>query len=194
MTKKSIELLQATDPAWVQEVLNDFDKFLQDHANCERKASALAMSMVVKYPDRSRLIPPLITIAEEELSHFRQVYTLMAKRDVRLAKDTPDPYVNQLLQTMRSGREERFLDRLLISGLMECRGAERFQILSEALRDETLKAFYRELWGSEIKHSRRFIDMALDYFEANVVISRLQNLVEQESTIVATLPHRPALH
>lgn len=194
MSKVSIELLKATDLAWVQEVLNDFDGFLQDHANCERKASALAMSMVVKYPDRSRLIPQLIHIAEEELSHFRQVYTLMAERDIRLAKDTPDPYVNQLLQTMRSGREERFLDRLLVAGLMECRGAERFQILSEALGEEILRAFYRELWGSEIKHSRRFIDMALDYFEAKVVVSRLQNLAEQEAAIVEKLPHRPALH
>jgi tRNA-(ms[2]io[6]A)-hydroxylase len=194
VSKVSIELLKATDLAWVQEVLNDFDSFLQDHANCERKASALAMSMVVKYSDRSRLIPQLIRIAEEELSHFRQVYTLMAERDVRLTKDTPDPYVNQLIQTMRSGREERFLDRLLISGLMECRGAERFQILSEVLKDETLRGFYRELWGSEIKHSRRFIDMALDYFETKVVVSRLQNLAEQEAAIVETLPHRPTLH
>jgi tRNA-(ms[2]io[6]A)-hydroxylase len=194
VSKKSIELLKATDSAWVQEVLNDFDRFLQDHANCERKASALAMSMVVKYPNRSRLIPQLISIAEEELSHFRQVYTLMAERHVTLAKDTPDPYVNQLIQTMHSGREERFLDRLLISGLMECRGAERFQILSEVLNDETLKVFYRELWGSEIKHSRRFIDMALDYFEVKVVFSRLHSLAEQEAAIIETLPHRPALH
>jgi tRNA-(ms[2]io[6]A)-hydroxylase len=194
VAKISIELLKATDSAWVQEVLNDFDRFLQDHANCERKASALAMSMVVKYPDRSRLIPQLIHIAEEELSHFRQVYTLMAGRDVRLAKDTPDPYVNQLIQTMRSGREERFLDRLLVAGLMECRGAERFRMLSESLEDKILTAFYRELWGSEIKHSRRFIDMALDYFETNLVVARLQNLLEQEAAIIETLPHRPALH
>lgn len=178
----------------MQEVLNDFDRFLQDHANCERKASALAMSMVVKYPDRSRLIPQLIRIAEEELSHFRQVYTVMAERNVQLAKDIPDPYVNQLIQTMRSGREERFLDRLLISGLMECRGAERFKMLAGNLRDETLRTFYRELWGSEIKHSRRFIDMALDYFEAKVVFSRLRSLAQQEAAIIETLPHRPALH
>jgi tRNA-(ms[2]io[6]A)-hydroxylase len=194
VSKKSIKLLKATDSAWVQEVLNDFDAFLQDHANCERKASALAMSMVVKYPDRSRLIPGLIAIAEEELHHFRQVYTLMAERGVRLAKDTPDPYVNQLIQTLRSGREERFLDRLLISGLMECRGAERFKMLSEAFSDDTLRAFYRELWGSEIKHSRRFIDMALDYFETDVVFPRLRTLQEREAEIVDTLPYRAVLH
>ncbi len=54
MGRKSVELKCATDPAWVQTVLDDFDTFLADHANCERKASALAMSLIVRFPDRTR--------------------------------------------------------------------------------------------------------------------------------------------
>ena len=57
MTRKSIDPLIATDPAWADFVLERFDAFLPDHANCERKASALAMSLVVKYPDRHESIP-----------------------------------------------------------------------------------------------------------------------------------------
>ncbi|MEZ0371867.1 MAG: tRNA isopentenyl-2-thiomethyl-A-37 hydroxylase MiaE, partial [Candidatus Sericytochromatia bacterium] len=73
MPKIDFELKLATDPAWVQVILADFDAFLQDHANCERKASALALSMAMKYADRRELIPHLIRLAQEELEHFAEV-------------------------------------------------------------------------------------------------------------------------
>jgi tRNA-(ms[2]io[6]A)-hydroxylase len=143
MARKSTDLLVATHPDWVHTVLADFDAFLQDHANCERKASALAMSMVIKHPDRTRIVPALIALAQEELEHFRQVYELMVARGLPLVKDTQDPYVNQLAACMRHGREPRFLDRLLISSLIECRGAERFRLIAEALEDPDLQATWR---------------------------------------------------
>ena len=45
--------------------MGDFDRFLIDHAACERKASATAMSFVVRYPDRDRVLEPLIALAIE---------------------------------------------------------------------------------------------------------------------------------
>ena len=54
--KLSIELVCSSRPEWVKAVMADFDSFLQDHANCERKASAMAMSFVAKYPDRVEII------------------------------------------------------------------------------------------------------------------------------------------
>ena len=57
----------------------NFDAFLQDHADCERKASSMAMSFVAKCPDRTEIIPELIDTALEELEHFKSVYTLMEK-------------------------------------------------------------------------------------------------------------------
>ena len=50
--KLSLELTVATKPEWVATVMADLPSFLRDHADCERKASALAMSLVAKYPDR----------------------------------------------------------------------------------------------------------------------------------------------
>ena len=61
-------------------VLDDFDLFLADHANCERKASAMAMGMVVKYPDREEITAGLIDLAQEELQHFAEVHSLMRAR------------------------------------------------------------------------------------------------------------------
>lgn len=194
MAKKSIDLMVATDPAWVNVILDNFDEFVQDHANCERKASALAMSMVVKYPDRSRIIPRLIALAQEELEHFQQVYALMERRGLPLVKDIQDPYVNELGALQRHGREERFIDRMLISSIVECRGAERFRLITEALDDPELKQFYRDLWACEAKHGHQFVDMVLEYADADAVYARLHELNEREAEIVQRLPWRASLH
>ncbi|MCA9773724.1 MAG: tRNA-(ms[2]io[6]A)-hydroxylase, partial [Myxococcales bacterium] len=71
MARRSIDLRTATDARWLDAVLGDFDAFLADHANCERKASVQAMSFVVKFPDRPLVLGPLIDLAQEELGHFR---------------------------------------------------------------------------------------------------------------------------
>jgi tRNA-(ms[2]io[6]A)-hydroxylase len=189
-----MDLLVATHPDWVQVVLADFDAFIQDHANCERKASALAMSLVVKHPERTLIVPALITLAQEELQHFRQVYDLMVSRGLELVKDTQDPYVNQLAACMRHGREARFLDRLLVSSLIECRGAERFGIIANALEDEGLKSFYTSLWKAETKHGHQFVDMALKYVDAESTRARLQELAQCEAEIVQKLEWRASLH
>ena len=194
MARRSIDLLLATHPDWVNVVLADFDAFLQDHANCERKASALAMSLVVKHPDRTLIVPTLIALAQEELEHFRQVYELMVSRGLGLVKDIQDPYVNQLMACMRHGREPRFLDRLLVSSLVECRGAERFGIIANALDDENLKAFYKALWKAETKHGHQFVDMALKYADPQTTQTRLRELAEQEAEIVQRLEWRASLH
>ena len=75
--KVSIELKCKTSKEWLDAVLLDFNSFLQDHADCERKASAMALSFVAKYPDRKEIIPELIETAVEELEHFQQVYKVM---------------------------------------------------------------------------------------------------------------------
>ncbi len=194
MTRRSVELHSATPPEWVEVIVENFDEFLCDHANCERKASALAVSLAVRHPERTAMIPTLLTLAQEELEHFAEVYELMASRGLRLVKDSPDPYVNALLGTLRSGREARFLDRMLVSSVIECRGAERFRMIARALEDPTLSAFYDRFWKAEAKHGHQFVDMVLPYFDAREVYQRLDQLMAREAEIVASLPWRPSLH
>ena len=57
--KYSIDLTYQTPPEWVKVVLDNFDTFLQDHADAERKASAMAMSFVAKCPDKKEIIETL---------------------------------------------------------------------------------------------------------------------------------------
>src|SRR5690606_23748014 len=94
MQISDLPLKSLTPVAWVGVVLSDFDHFLVDHAACERKASALCMSLICKYPDRPALVDPMVSLAREELQHFREVYKILEKRGLRLLPDEKDPYVN----------------------------------------------------------------------------------------------------
>ena len=194
--KYSLELATATHPDWVRTVLSDLPAFLQDHADCERKASAMAMSFVAKYPDRVEIIPELIETAIEELGHFQQVYAHMATRGIRLAREmNEDPYIKALLGLCHTDPLNRFLDRLLLASIIECRGAERFRLVWAALEhDAELKDFYHQLWVSEAKHGNIFVKMALHYFAKDGAYSRLQELNQAEGKIIQALELRAALH
>ena len=193
--KLNLEIAVPSNAAWLEAVTNDFDAFLQDHADCERKASSMAMSFVAKYPDRVEIIPELIETAVEELEHFQQVYTLMEQRNVRLpASMQEDLYVKKLIKQCHSGRNERFLDRLLIASVLETRGAERFRLIAEALEDPDLKQFYKMLWTSEAKHGHIFVKMAMNYFDGKTVYDRLHWWIDREAEVISDLEIRPALH
>ena len=194
--KLSLELTVATRPGWVAAVMADLPSFLQDHSDCERKASALAMRLVAKYPDRVEIIPELIATGVEELEHFQQVYQVMRRRGIPLAREIgQDPYIKALMDLLHTDTLRRFLDRLLLASIIECRGAERFRLVSGALGDDKeLQQFYHDLWVSEARHGHIFVGMALEYFEKDRVYERLRELNEAEGRIVGGLELRSALH
>lgn len=174
----------------------NFDAFLQDHADCERKASSMAMSFIAKYPDRHEIIPELIETAREELEHFEEVYALMRKRGVQLPSSMgEDAYIKRMLDFCRHGRDERFIDRLLLASLFETRGAERFKLIWERLPEGSEeKKFFHRLWASEAKHAHSFVKMALQYYPEEKVYPRLHEFAEEEARIILSLPLRAALH
>ena len=193
--KLRIDLTVDTQPQWIKAVLKDFPAFLQDHANCERKASAMAMSFVAKYPDRKEIMNDLIDTGIEELEHFRDVYKIMEAKGIPLTHEIDeDIYVKELIGLCRTGRNERFLDRLILASIIECRGAERFRIVYENVEDKELKEFYHRLWASEAKHGEIFVRLALTYFDETTIYKRLNELNELEGAILNKLPFRAALH
>jgi tRNA-(ms[2]io[6]A)-hydroxylase len=193
-----LELRVATADPWVTVVLDDFDDFLLDHAACERKASANAISLVTHYPDRRELVRLMIELAREELHHFQQVHRLVEDRGLMLARDRKDPYLNALLKRARRGRDDYFLDRLLIGGIAEARGCERFGLIARALEksgaDSELAAFYANLSESEARHCDLFVDLAELYFDKDRVGGRLSEWLDDEARIVSELPLAAALH
>lgn len=187
-------LQAATPAAWAETVIANFEVFLPDHAAAEKKAAGMAISMLSHYPDRVELVAAMSDLAVEEMSHFRDVVALLHERGLTLENDQPDPYVNALRKQMRNGRDEYFLDRLLIGGLIEARGAERFGLIADAIKDLKLQRFYRALSRSEARHMDQFIALAGHYFSAEAIEARLQALVPLEAEIMLAQPIRAALH
>lgn len=194
--KYSIEVLSSSPQQWIDAVLADFPAFLQDHADCERKASAMAMSLIAKYPDRELIIPDLIDTALEEMEHFQQVYQIMQQKGVRLpGKMEPDLYIHELMNEAKGGSSDsRFLIRLLLGSVIECRGCERFKLVADNIEDPELRRFYKELWASEAKHGNIYVKLALHYFDEDLVYTKLDELMHKEAKILAGLTIRPALH
>ena len=189
-----IKLRYTTSASWTKTVVADFDNFLLDHAGAEKKASGMAMSVALHYADKPDIVKAMIDLAIEELDHFREVVKIMAARNLQLKKDDKDVYVNQLRKQLRNGRDDYFLDRLLLGGVIEARGAERFGLIAQALPAGQLKAFYRDISDSETRHQDLFYDLASAYFPSDQVNARLDELLDIEAELVRQLPDRPALH
>jgi len=187
-------LRYSTHPDWVVAVKNDFDAFLLDHASAERKASAMAMSFVVRYPDRNAIHEAMIAVAREELAHFHRVFRLCAERKIRFSGDVKDPYVRAMIQNIRNGREHDFLDRMVMAGVVEARGHERFGIVADALEPGPLKVFYEDITQSEARHAHLFLDLLGEYFDGDVIADRVDSFLDADAEICSRLPIRAALH
>ncbi|MFK7873544.1 MAG: tRNA-(ms[2]io[6]A)-hydroxylase [Oligoflexales bacterium] len=187
-------LKEATPEGWADFVIQDMPSFMQDHAACEQKAAALAMSFVAKYPDRTILVDPMVSLAREELEHFAQVWRLMRKQGLALsAEHHKDEYINRILKSLRHGREERLLDRLVMSALVEARGYERFLLLSDVLEGD-MKSFYRTLGLSEAGHYKIFIKIARHYFEEKDLQESIDRIATVESEVMLDVPFGARLH
>ena len=182
-----------TPAAWIDAVRSDLGAFLQDHAACERKASATAMTLASHYRDRVELVRAMVDLACEELAHFRRVFAVIDRRGGSLGADSKDRYVGKMLDLVRRGPDEYLLDRLLVAGVVEARGCERFRLLAEAL-DGEMRELYREFSTSEAGHAALFVRLARTYFSVASVEARLDELLGAEARVIASLPLRPALH
>ena len=187
-------LLAASSSAWLECVMENFDSFLIDHASAERKASAMALSFIVKYPDKPKIHLPLIRLAREELLHFQQVMELILARELVIGSDKKDGYLQQLLQHLSPSGAPRFLDRLLLGGVVEARGVERFNLVGEHHPNHEMKLFYKKLSISESHHETLFPDLARYYFKESEIEARQQFWWEREAEAMQAMPIHPFLH
>lgn len=186
-------LKSSSDPRWLATALADLDAVLVDHAHCEKKAAATALSLVAAYPDREHLVRRMSALAIEELRHFREVHERICARGLRLGRDPGDPYARGLMQRVRSGGGGRLTDRLLVAGLIEARSHERLQLLAGGIADTGLAAFYAGLARAERGHARMFVELAERYDPA-CAAARLGELARHEAELVAGLPLEPRIH
>lgn len=191
----AMEPLRALTPSgWAAVALADLDRFLQDHASCERKAAAQAMAILGQYPEHTVLVEPLVALAREELEHFAAVCRILTRRGVSLQYDDPDPYVNQLRKAMRQPRDERLLDRLIVSGLIEARSHERLMLVADTIEDRELSVFYLQLARSEAGHFKVFMRLAEQIFGVGEAARALLRLATHEASVMLAVPFRSAVH
>ena len=192
-------ILSETTPRWIDVATSNMDAVLVDHAHCEKKAAASAMSLVVGYPEFEELVRRMSALAVEELQHFRAVFERIVQRGLALGRDQGDPYAQKLMVLARvshgrQARQGRLTDRLLLFGLIEARSHERLELLATHLEAPDLKRFYADLAKAESRHAVLFRELACLYDDPEAVDERLSELAAAEADIVRALPIEPRIH
>ena len=186
-----MELLCQTPPGWVRLAIERFDEVLVDHAHCEKKAAAQALSMLAAFPSVPGLARAMARLAREEAGHLAQVLAVMEKRGLSLGRDAGDPYAQGLQATVRQPAAERLLDRLLVSALIEMRSEERLRLLGQNLPDPALRDFYGRLAAAEKGHGELFLRLAR---RSEGFAARAEEMLAAEARLIRELPLRPAIH
>ena len=182
----------ATDPRWVNLAEMSIEDILSDHAYCEQKATSTNITLIQLYPEKEYLVDKLIPVVHEEWTHFKMVLDELKKRNLKLGIQRKDHYVIALQDFTQKGgsREDRFLDKVLMSALIEARSCERFRLLSLHISDENLRHFYHKLMIAEAAHYRLFLDIAEQYVTKEIVQKRWNEWLEQELVILNSLELR----
>jgi tRNA-(ms[2]io[6]A)-hydroxylase len=183
-----------TNPGWINAVKQNITATIIDHAHAEKKAAQTALNLINTYPEKTDLALELSELIIEEINHFKTVMELLNNRGVKLTKDTGDEYARQLFSNLRKEQPQRFLDHLLVAGIIEARSCERLKILENNIDDSELKKIYHELFPTEANHYRMFIDIAKKYFDKTEVEKRLFELSALECKIIKKLTDKPTMH
>jgi tRNA-(ms[2]io[6]A)-hydroxylase len=185
-----------TDPRWANIAEKNLEEILTDHAYCEQKAASTAISLIVKYPEKSELVDKMTALAREEMGHFQMVHNRIIQRGLSLGRERKDEYVNQLNTFFQktSDRELRLVQKLLICALIEARSCERFRVLSENLEDKELAEFYHTLMISEANHYTLFIKFARTYYDRTKVDEMWEALLVFEAEVMASLGTSERIH
>jgi len=187
-------LKQPTRAEWVEQAINNLNVILLDHSHCERKAAGVALNLMFRYPSNTKMVRMLTAIAKEELEHFELVNQWLEKREIPLRHLAAPPYGAALNKHIRKDEPWRFLDSLLVSGLIEARSHERLGLLATHCPEPELAKFYHSLMASEARHYGIYWTLADTYFDRSEVSQRLEELAIVESEILSSLHPEPRIH
>ncbi len=96
MTLTTLGLELPTDPRWVNIAGMNIGDILVDHAYCEQKAASSCISLIVHYPEKTKLVEMLTPIVSEEWGHFQRVLKELKNRNIPLGRQRKDEYVRRL--------------------------------------------------------------------------------------------------
>lgn len=186
----------ATPPAWAVAAARDPSALLADHAHCELKAAANAMTLLKRNPDRPGLALRLAPLIKEETDHLHRVLRALDERGAGLAHDAPSPYAEGLHRSARASAPPGtgLLDVLVVSALIEARSHERFLCLLACPELADLHPLYAGLAEAERRHGGLFAGLAAEVGGADRAAARLDALAEVEAGLLGSLPFAPRVH
>lgn len=148
-----------TPDGWARAAATDLPLLLNDHANCEKKAAATALSLMFRYAADDVLSARMSRLAREELRHYEQVARIMRQRGIAHRALPASRYARTLMEAVRGSEPGRRSDTLIVGALIEARSCERFARLIPYLDDE-LGRFYGGLLASEARHFEHYLALA----------------------------------
>ncbi|NNF51893.1 MAG: tRNA-(ms[2]io[6]A)-hydroxylase [Gammaproteobacteria bacterium] len=177
-------LAVGTPAAWVDAAAADLPTLVNDHANCEKKAAATAVSLMFRYADDGLLCDRMSRLAREELRHYEQVSAIMRRLGIPYQNVSAGRYAAGLRDLVRSHEPGRLTDTLIVGALIEARSCERFALLIPLL-DGELGKFYRGLLASEARHFRHYLELAARDRAGNFE-TRLEKIREREGELASS--------
>ena len=123
----------------------------------------------------------------------------MKDRGFKLGFERKDPYVKDLSEYLKKNqndgsRESHFVNQMLFAAMIEARSCERFKILSEQLKDEDLRSFYRMLMESEARHYVTFLNFAKKYGGKINVNERWNEFLKFEGALMKQYGKSETIH
>lgn len=171
-----------TPDAWLKNALDHQELLLIDHANCEKKAAGTALNFLYRYVDKVDLLQRMSKLAREELRHFEQVMSIMARRGIEYVQTSPARYAGALHKHVRTFEPAKLVDTLIIGAFIEARSCERFARLAPLL-DEELREFYTGLLSSESRHFQHYLQFAQRYADQPIA-ERVEFFAERERELI----------
>lgn len=187
--------LTPTAPGWAAKALADPAALLSDHAHCERKAAATALSLVPSCAGDRELTMRLARLAEQETEHLRRVLEAMGRLGFDLLPDHGNPYARALMAAVRGGE---VADRLLAAAMIEARSHERLELLLAEVKHHPelaiLAPLLAELAACESGHAHIYAGLAARRLGRDAAAVELRRWEAIEAEAIDAAPARSAVH
>ncbi len=191
-----LHLASATPAAWAPAALADLPALLSDHAHCELKAAASAMTLLRHHAGRPGLVAALAPLVREEFDHFQRVLRELEARGEALRPDRPSPYASALIAAAGAPRRraDGYLRSLLVAALVELRSHERFLALLACPAAAPLHPLFAPLALAEARHGETFLELACAAAPPAEVEVLFRRLAQAEAEILDRAPPGPRVH
>ena len=187
-----------TNKDWAKLVLENMEEFMTDHAYNEIKASQSGMAVINHWPENIKFVKTMSALAREEMEHFEMVYEKMNEHNWKLGTEQVNEYAMKLRKFFPKTKDpnEKFIQKLLLSSLIEARSCERFSLLKDELKENypDLAQFYSDLFESEARHYRVFLEFAREYAGREKIDKIWNELLDFEAKLIANLGTKPLVH